>query len=67
LFVIHAFLKSGHKVLGRNIIPVSDLEALHLCQSQVIDILRDSTNKLESYKGFEIYLAALAQVEVTHG
>ena len=67
LFVIQPIVKSGHKLLERNEIPFCDLEALHLCQSQAIGILRQVVNNLESYRGFENYSAALAQVEVAHG
>ncbi|MES2998699.1 MAG: hypothetical protein V4700_05190 [Pseudomonadota bacterium] len=54
-------------MLDRNLIPVGDLEALHLCQIQVIEVLRQASENIESYKGFESYSAALSQREAAHG
>ncbi len=67
VFVLHAFITSGHKMLDRDLIPVGDLEALHLCQIQVIEVLRQASENIESYKGFESYSAALSQREAAHG
>lgn len=60
LFAINAFLKSGHKMLDRNLIPVGDLLALNVAQTQAIETLREAANKIESYTGFQTYSDALA-------
>lgn len=63
LFAIRAFVKSGHKMLDRNLIPVGDLLALNIAQTQGIETLRQVANKLESYTGFQTYSDALASEE----
>jgi len=66
VFAINAFLTSSQQRLSKHIIPVDNLEALHLCQIRGIEILREAASELESYKGFEVYSAALTQMEVAH-
>ena len=67
LFAIRPFIQSSHNLLDKNLIPVFDFEALYLCQAQAVEVLRTAADELESYKGFETYSAASAQMEVAHG
>jgi hypothetical protein len=55
LFSINAFLKSGHKMIDRNLIPVGDLLVLNIAQTQGIETLRQTADKIESYTGFQTY------------
>jgi len=66
VFAMNAFLTSSQQRLSKYLIPVDNLEALHLCQIRGIEILRAAADHIESYKGFEIYSVALIQMEVAH-
>jgi len=62
-FALRAFITSGKTALAKHLIPNGDLEAIHLCQTHIISLLRESADQISAYGGF----AAFQGTEVQHG
>ncbi|HEY2566931.1 MAG TPA: hypothetical protein VGH95_04415 [Candidatus Aquirickettsiella sp.] len=67
LSLIQGYTQSSHNMLDNCIIPVAELEDLHLCQIQGIKYLRQAAEGIEELSAFEVYSIALAKQKVTHG